>query len=111
MAVILAQTGSALRGLPRASLVLIDEASLASDEMYQALRSMPAMERGSIWLMSTPWPTRGSFMRPERVEAASGKYFGGELGQGQERYFAEPCPYELCSARRTMAGSRAMTVR
>lgn len=24
-------------------------------------------------------------MRPERVEAASSKYFGGELGQGRER--------------------------
>ncbi len=85
MAVILAQTGSALRGWSRASLVLIDEASRASDEMYRALRAIPAMEQGSMWLMSTPWPTRGSFMRPERVEAASGKYFGGELGQGRER--------------------------
>ncbi len=50
-----------VRGLSRASLVLIDEASRVSDEMYRALRPMLALEQGSIWLMSTPWSTRGFF--------------------------------------------------
>ena len=50
-----------VRGLSRASLVLIDEASRVSDAMYRALRPMLALEQGSIWLMSTPWATQGFF--------------------------------------------------
>lgn len=50
-----------VRGLSRASLVLIDEASRVSDAMYRALRPMLALEQGSIWLMSTPWATHGFF--------------------------------------------------
>ena len=50
-----------VRGLSRASLVLIDEASRVSDAMYRALRPMLALEQGSIWLMSTPWATTGFF--------------------------------------------------
>ena len=50
-----------VRGLSRASLVLIDEASRVSDAMYRALRPMLALEQGSIWLMSTPWAAFGFF--------------------------------------------------
>ncbi len=72
-----------VRGLSRASLVLIDEASRVSDEMYRALRPMLILERGSVWLMSTPWAKRGFF-----YEAWA---YGGEAW---ERYSvkATECP-------------------
>ena len=50
-----------MRGLSRASLVLIDEAARVPDEMYYAVLPMLALEQGSIWLMSTPWAARGFF--------------------------------------------------
>lgn len=50
-----------VRGLARASLVLIDEAARVPDEMYYAVLPMLAIEQGSIWLMSTPWFAQGFF--------------------------------------------------
>jgi hypothetical protein len=50
-----------VRGFSAVSLLLIDEASLVSDEMYCALRPMLAVSNGALWLMSTPRGTHGFF--------------------------------------------------
>ena len=50
-----------VRGFSAVSLLLIDEASRASDALYHALRPMLAVSDGALWLMSTPWGKRGFF--------------------------------------------------
>ncbi len=50
-----------VRGFSAVSLILIDEASRVSEEMYTALRPMLAVGDGDLWLMSTPWGQRGFF--------------------------------------------------
>jgi len=50
-----------VRGFSGVSLLLIDEASRVSEEMYTALRPMLATERGDLWLMSTPKGRSGFF--------------------------------------------------
>lgn len=50
-----------VRGFSSVALLLIDEASRVSDEMYHALRPMLAVGNGDLWLMSTPWRKRGFF--------------------------------------------------
>ena len=46
-----------------ASLVLIDEASRVTDEMYSALGPMRAATNGDLWLMSTPNGSQGFFWK------------------------------------------------
>jgi hypothetical protein len=68
---LLLPNGSRLVGLPRmedtvrgfsaVSLLLIDEASRVSDEMYDALRPMLGTTDGDLWLMSTPRGKSGFF--------------------------------------------------
>ena len=67
---ILLPNGSRIVGLPEAeekvrgfsaSLLLIDEASRMSDEMYHALRPMLAVADGDLWMMSTPNGKKGFF--------------------------------------------------
>jgi hypothetical protein len=62
--------GSRIVGLPgtertvrgfTASLILIDEAAGVEDAMYKALRPMLAVQRGDLWLISTPRSKRGFF--------------------------------------------------
>ena len=49
------------RGLASVSLLLIDEASRVPDAIYHAVRPMVVIAQGDIWLMSTPWGTKGFF--------------------------------------------------
>jgi len=66
-----------IRGFSAVGLLLIDEASRVSDELYTAVRPMLAVSNGSLWLMSTPNGKRGFFYEVwtrgeedwERVEA------------------------------------------
>jgi hypothetical protein len=68
-----------VRGFSAVSLLLIDEASRVSDELYRALRPMLAVSDGALWLMSTPRGKRGFFYeewanggpRWERVQATA----------------------------------------
>jgi hypothetical protein len=50
-----------IRGFSSVSLILIDEASRVSDELYTAVRPMLAVGDGHLWLMSTPNGQRGFF--------------------------------------------------
>jgi hypothetical protein len=54
-------TEATVRGFSAVSLMLVDEASRVSDEMYMAIRPMLAVSRGTLWLMSTPFGKRGFF--------------------------------------------------
>jgi phage FluMu gp28-like protein len=50
-----------IRGFSAVSLLLVDEASRVSDELYMAIRPMLAVSQGALWLMSTPFGKRGFF--------------------------------------------------
>src|SRR5262245_53778874 len=50
-----------VRGFSRVSLLVVDEASRAPDELYYAIRPMLATSRGRLILLSTPFGTRGFF--------------------------------------------------
>ena len=50
-----------VRGFSAVSLLLVDEASRVSDELYMAIRPMLAVSGGTLWLMSTPFGKRGFF--------------------------------------------------
>ena len=52
-----------IRGFSAVSLMLVDEASRVSDELYLASRPMLAVSGGTLWLMSTPFGKRGFFHR------------------------------------------------
>src|SRR5436305_14405958 len=54
-------TEATVRGFSAVSLMLVDEASRVSDEMYEAIRPMLAVSDGALWLMSTPFGKRGFF--------------------------------------------------
>lgn len=50
-----------VRGFSAVSMMLVDEASRVSDELYLALRPMLAVSDGALWLMSTPFGKQGFF--------------------------------------------------
>jgi hypothetical protein len=50
-----------VRGFSAVGLLLVDEASRVSDELYLALRPMLAVSNGTLWLMSTPHGKSGFF--------------------------------------------------
>ena len=50
-----------MRGFSAVSLLVIDEASRVSDEMYKALRPMLAASDGDLWVLSAPSGQRGFF--------------------------------------------------
>jgi phage FluMu gp28-like protein len=54
-------TEATIRGFSAVRLLLVDEASRVSDEVYQAIRPMQATSDGALWLMSTPNGRRGFF--------------------------------------------------
>src|SRR5437868_3436811 len=54
-------TEATVRGFSAVSLLLVDEASRVSDELYTAIRPMLATSGGALWLMSTPFGKRGFF--------------------------------------------------
>jgi hypothetical protein len=52
---------STVRGYSAVSLLLVDEASRVSNEMYRAIRPMLAVSAGTLWLLSTPFGKQGFF--------------------------------------------------
>jgi hypothetical protein len=54
-------TEATIRGFSAVSLLLIDEASRVSDDLYKSVRPMLAIGGGALWLMSTPFGRRGFF--------------------------------------------------
>jgi hypothetical protein len=50
-----------IRGFSGVDLLIIDEASRVSDELYQAVRPMLAVSGGRIVLLTTPFGKRGFF--------------------------------------------------
>ena len=54
-------TEATVRGFSAVSLLLVDEASRVSDDLYKAVRPMLAVSGGKLWLMSTPFGKRGFF--------------------------------------------------
>jgi hypothetical protein len=63
-----------VRGYSGAKLLVVDEASRVEDSLYYSIRPIPAVGRGRLALMSTPFGKRGFFFK-EWTE-----------GQGWERY-------------------------
>ena len=61
-----------VRGFSAVSLMLIDEAARVKDEMYQAVRPMLAVSRGTLWLLSTPYGKRGFFYETWGAAGAAG---------------------------------------
>ena len=57
----LPESEATIRGFSKVSLLLVDEASRVSDELYRAIRPMLAVSNGTLWLMSTPFGKRGFF--------------------------------------------------
>src|SRR6516165_896861 len=105
-----------VRGFSAVSLLLIDEASRAPDELYYAMRPMLAVSDGALWLMSTPWGKRGFFYEEwtnggpewERVRAAATQYpripsefLEGERASLGERTFRQEY---LCEFEDSVAG-------
>jgi phage FluMu gp28-like protein len=54
-------TEATIRGFSAVSLLLVDEASRVSDDLYMAIRPMLAVSGGALWLMSTPFGKQGFF--------------------------------------------------
>ena len=50
-----------IRGFSAVSLLIIDEASRVTDNLYRALRPMLTVANGDVWLLSTPYGRRGFF--------------------------------------------------
>ncbi len=97
-------TEATVRGFSAVSLLLVDEASRVSEEMYLAIRPMLAVSDGALWLMSTPFGKRGFFYEAwvnggpewERILAAatdcpriSAAFLKEERATMGERYFRQ----------------------
>ena len=54
-------TEATVRGFSAVSLILIDEAAVVEDVLYQSLTPMLAVGDGDLWMMSTPRGQRGFF--------------------------------------------------
>ncbi len=93
-----------VRGFSNVSLMLIDEAARAPDELYRAMRPALATGDGDLWLMSTPNGKRGFFWEewerggPEweriRVPAEecpriSARFLAEERSKGEQWYRQE----------------------
>jgi hypothetical protein len=59
----LPESEGTVRGFSQVGLLILDEASRVSDNLYGALRPMLAVGGGSLWLMSTPNGRSGFFFR------------------------------------------------
>jgi hypothetical protein len=66
-------TEATVRGFSAVSLILIDEASRVTDDMYRALRPMLAVGDGDLWMMSTPCGQRGFFYQTWAGASGSGE--------------------------------------
>jgi hypothetical protein len=78
----LPENESGIRGFSGVSLLVIDEASRVSDDLYRAVRPMLAVSGGSLVALSTPFGKRGWFWE------------AWEQGRGWERVAvpATACP-------------------
>lgn len=63
------------RGYGGATLLLVDEAAHVPDEVYDAMRPFLAVNRGALWLISTPHGKRGFFWRAWELEGARWQRF------------------------------------
>jgi Terminase large subunit, T4likevirus-type, N-terminal len=54
-------TEKTVRGFSAVDLLLVDEASRVSDELYHAVRPMLAVSGGRLLMLTTPWGKRGQF--------------------------------------------------
>ena len=52
-----------IRGFSDVRLLLVDEAALVDEQLYEAVTPMLAVSDGTIWLLSTPRGPRGFFYR------------------------------------------------
>jgi hypothetical protein len=57
-----------IRGFSKVKLLIIDEASRVSDDLYKAVRPMLAVSGGRLVLLSTPFGTRGFFYESWRQQ-------------------------------------------
>jgi len=75
-------TEKTIRGFSGVDLLLVDEASRVTDELYYAVRPMLAVSGGRLMMLSTPYGRRGVFFEE------------WTHGQGWERYEvpASQCP-------------------
>jgi hypothetical protein len=71
-----------IRGYANVSLLILDEASRVSDDLYRSVRPMLATSRGRLIALSTPYGRRGWF------HAA----WSGEAGWTRVRIEATQCP-------------------
>ena len=60
-----------IRGFSGADLIIEDEASRVSDDLYYAIRPMLAVSGGRLILMSTPFGKRGHFFNEWRCQQYS----------------------------------------
>jgi hypothetical protein len=72
-----------IRGFSAVALLLVDEASRVSDDLYRAIRPMLAVSQGALWLMSTPFGKRGFFWQA---------WTKGGPGWTRVRVPADECP-------------------
>lgn len=56
-------TADTIRGFTRVTLLVIDEAAMVRDDLYDAVRPMLTQNQGSIWLLSTPNGQQGFYHR------------------------------------------------
>ena len=77
-------TEKTIRGFSGATLLIVDEASRVSDELYFAVRPMLAVSGGALLMLTTPYGKRGVFYEE----------WTREPGKGWERYEvpASECP-------------------
>jgi len=72
-----------IRGFSGADLIIEDEASRVSDDLYFAVRPMLAVSAGRLVLMSTPFGKRGHFWETWRTDNS---------GWEKTKFTAEDCP-------------------
>jgi len=97
-------TEATVRGFSAVSLLLVDEASRVSDDLYRAARPMLAVSDGALWLMSTPngqcgffydvWANGGPDWERIRVPASecariSPEFLRGEREAMGDRWFRQ----------------------
>src|SRR5215204_1431458 len=75
-------TEKTVRGFSGATLLIVDEAARAEDDLYFSVRPMLAVSGGSLLMLSTPFGKRGVFFEE------------WSQGEGWERYevSAQECP-------------------
>jgi len=109
-------TEATIRGFSGVRLLLVDEASRVSDEVYLAVRKMLATSDGALWMMSTPNGKRGFFYETwmhggpewERIAAPATECprIGKRFLEEERREMGERCFRQeyLCEFEDTVSG-------